>query len=191
MNLRAWTAAFLIMLPASAQAGLKDDVLRALARCAGMTDDKTRLACYDQLAPQAQAALAQAPVASNTPPTPEEQKSWFGFDFGGLFGTAPKQQTTPQQFGSENVPPNPNEPAPPGPIDSITEKVADYAVNPFGKFVLFLDNGQVWRQIDAESDIAHLDKGEQYTVTISRGMFGSYALSFNDSKKTYKVKRIK
>jgi hypothetical protein len=194
MNLRVWTAAFLIMLPASAQAGLKDDLLRAMAQCAALTDDKARLLCYDQLAPQTQAALAENPVASNKPPTVEEQKSWFGFDFGNLFGTAPKQQTTPQQFGSENVPappPNPNEPPPPGPLDSITEKVTDYALTPFGKFIVFLDNGQVWRQIEAESDIAHFEKGEKYTVTISRGMLGSYALSFNDSKKSYKVKRIK
>lgn len=193
MNLRKYAiaAGFTMCLPVVAQASVRDDVLRALDHCAAVADKDQRLACFDQLAPQVKAAIAEAPMAA--PPTPEQQKSWFGFDFGNIFGTAPKQQTTSEQFGSENLPPPPpkeGEAPPPGPIDSITANVTDYAFSPTGKFVIFLEGGEVWQQIQGDSDRATFKKQDN-TVLISRGMMGSYNLQINGSNKVFKVKRIK
>ncbi len=197
MNLRtcAVVAAAFLALPMAAQAGADNDVLRAMDRCAGVAEEHARLACYDQLAPQVKAALAEAPAAqASNPPTVEEQKSWFGFDLGNIFGSAPSQQKTPQQFGSENLPPPPpasGAPPPPEPIDSITAAVTDYAISPFGKFVVFLDNGQVWKEVEGDTEQASFKKSGGNTVVISRGFIGSYNLQVNDSKKLYKVKRVK
>lgn len=193
MNLRRYavTLAFFVGLSAAAQAGVRDNVLRAMDQCAAVADKDQRLACFDQLAPQVKAAIAEAPMAG--PPTAEQQRSWFGFDFGNLFGNAPSQQTSPEQFGSENLPPPPlkeGEAPPPGPIDSISAEVADYAVNPFGKFVIFLAGGEVWKQIEGDPERAQFKK-EGNIVVISRGLMGSYNLQLNDSNKVFKVKRIK
>ena len=193
MNLRntAIAAAFFVALPVAAQAGTRDDVLRAMDQCAAVADKDQRLACFDQLAPQVKAAIAEAPMAG--PPTAEQQRSWFGFDFGNLFGTAPKQQATSEQFGSENLPPPPpkeGEAPPPGPIDSITSNVRDYAYNPFGKFVVFLEGGEVWQQIQGDPEHAMFSKSGN-SVVISRGLMGSYNLQIDGSNKVYKVKRIK
>ena len=182
---------FVIAAPA-AQAGPREDALHALDQCAATADEHARVTCYDQIAPQLKAALG-APAAPH-PPTEAEQKSWFGFDIGNIFGTSPAQQTTPQQFGSEALPPPPapaNEPPPPGPIDSITAKVTNYAIDPFGKFVIFLDDDQVWQQLQGDSEHASFHKGGGDTVTISRGFIGSYNLQINDSNKVFKVNRIK
>jgi hypothetical protein len=195
MNLRsAATVLLLLLIPVTAQAGVRDDVLKAMDQCATLTDKDKRLACFDDLAVQVKRAIAEAP--SSGPQTAEEKKSWFGFDFGNPFGDSrsPAEQTTPQQFGGENLPAPPlkqGEAPPEGPIDSITAKVTDYAFNPFGKFVVFLESGQVWKQIGAESDVATLKKGGDNTVLISRGMFGSYNMQFNGSNKVFKVKRVK
>jgi len=195
MTLRVYAtaAAFLAALSAPAQAGVRDDVLRAMDQCAAVADKDQRLACFDQLAPQVKAALAETPMAG--PPTLEQQKSWFGFDFGNIFGGAPppSQQMTPQQFGGENLPPPPpkaGEPPPPGPIDSITANVTDYAFNPFGKFVVFLEGGEVWQQIQGDPEHAIFSK-KGNTVLISRGVMGSYNMQINGSNKVIKVKRIK
>ncbi|HVU21508.1 MAG TPA: hypothetical protein VHE09_12320 [Rhizomicrobium sp.] len=194
MRVGAVAAFVLLGLSIPAQAGVRDDVLRAMDQCSTVADKDQRLACFDQLSTQVKQAIAEGP--RNGPPTVEEQKSWFGFDFGNLFGDnkSPNQQTTPQQFGSENLPAPPRkegEPEPQGPIDSITANVADYAVNPFGKFVVFLDSGQVWKQIGGESDIAGFKKSGGNTVLISRGLLGSYNMQINGSNKVFKVKRIK
>ena len=191
MNLRRSTAALVLFMaaPLVTHADPREDALHALDACAATTDEHARVVCYDRIAPQLKAALG-APH----PPTEAEQKSWFGFDIGNIFGSGPAQQTTPQQFGSENLPappPPPGEPPPPGPIDSITAKVTNYAMDPFGKFVIFTDNDQVWQQLQGDSEHAIFHKGGGDTVTISRGVLGSYNLQINDSNKVFKVKRIK
>ena len=176
-------------------------LLRALSHCATLENSAARLACYDGLAPRVNAALgggapAKAAVASKTP-TKEEQSSWFGFDVGDLFGTSPAQQTTPQQFGAENTEAvkKARETPPPGkpkPIDSITAGVTEYAYNPFGKFIVFLDNGQIWKQLQGDSDRARFKRrATDNTVKISRGFLGSYNLSINGSARIYKVTRVK
>lgn len=201
----AGAAVFLMFSRVAAAAESQDALLRALAGCANLTDGEARLACYDRLAPQVKDALATpapAAVASTKPPAPaqpqnpteEEQKSWFGFDIGDLFGTSPKTQTTPEQFGSERTVAvqKEAEQKKTKEIDSITAGVTEYAYNPFGKFVVFLDNGQIWKQIQGDSDRAQFKHDpKDNTVRISRGFIGSYNLQINDSNKIYKVTRIK
>ena len=198
MNRLLWGAAAAVLFFAvPAFAADQREVLEALGKCAALTEDKARLACYDALAPQAKEALSTPPAVALSPPTEEQQKSWFGFDVGGLFGTAPAQQTTPQQFGSDKLPAPPPpppgaEPAQPPVIDSITAGVTDYAIKPFGKFIVFLDNGQVWKQQEGDADHAHFEKNpKDNKVTISRGFIGSYNMTLNDSDKVYKVTRVK
>ncbi len=183
-------------------AGTRDDVLEAMGKCAALTDDKARLSCYDAVAPRLRDALNTPPAALDHTPTEDEQKSWFGFNIGDIFGssTAPAKQTTPQQFGADKIPAPPPPavsatastattaaPAEPQEIDSITAGVTEYSFNPFGKFIVFLDNGQVWKETD--SDPAHFRSGD--SVTIERGLLGSYNLHINDSSKVFKVTRVK
>jgi hypothetical protein len=186
-------AAFLASL--SAQASPRDDVLKALENCATIADDKARLACYDALVRPAQTALARPPEPqeATAPPTKEEQRSWFGFDISGLFGASPSNETTPQQFGSENLPATKEKvEKAQEEVDSITAGVSEYAYTPFGKFIVFLDNGQVWRQLQGDADHAIFRKvPKDNKVAISRGFIGSYNLTINDSSKLFKVERVK
>lgn len=214
MNLRPFLTASMaavtvsILIMSSPARAADDALLRAMAHCGTLNDAAKRLACYDGLAPRVQAALgAPAPVksavksapepkvAAKAPPTRKEQESWFGFDMGDLFGSAPKQQTTPQQFGADQLPAAEKAkavPSAPKPIDSITAKVTDYAYNAFGKFVVFLNNGQVWKQIQGDTERARFRRNPaDNTVTISRGFIGSYNMTMNGSSRLYKVTRIK
>lgn len=175
------------------------DALAGLQRCKGVSEDKARLACYDALVAPGQTASAEpsaeppTQTASTAPPTKEQEKSWFGFDMSGLFGSSPSQQNTPQRFGSENLPSTrakvetaSNE------LDEISAKVTNYAFTPFGKFIVFLDNGQIWRQIEGDSDHAIFHKNPaDNSVVIERGLIGSYNLHINGSSATFKVDRVK
>jgi hypothetical protein len=179
----------------TAEASPRDDVLSGLQKCAGVTNDQARLACYDALVRPAQEALARPPEPQEAshPPTKEEQKSWFGFDISNLFGSAPAQQTTPEQFGSERTAATQKKvEQAQAEVDSISAAVTDYAYTPFGKFIVFLDNGQVWRQLEGDADKAIFRKTpSDNKVTIERGFIGSYNLMINGSSRLFKVVRVK
>jgi len=170
-----------------------------MAQCAAVTDNTARLACYDALAQQLKAPPGQPAPAE--PAATADNRPWYDPDR--IFGTSPEQQTRPEQFGGENLkppappPPKPGEAAPPAPppppeaIDSISAKVTDFALNPYGRFVVFLDNGQIWQQLEGDTDRAYFNKAGGDTVVISRGLLGSYNLVINDKGIAFKVKRIK
>ena len=194
MNCRLALFAILtvITFTQGALAASRDETLQAVAKCATIVDDKLRLGCYDSMAPQVRDALGVPPETLAHNPTADEQKSWFGFDIAGLFGDDKTPQTTPEKFGEEGV----EKPEPPPPpemeeIDSITAKVTDYSFRQ-EKFTVFLDNGQIWQQLEGDTDVARfLPNPKDNTVVISRGLLRSYNLKVNDNKAIFKVKRIK
>lgn len=188
-------AALLLSFVGPALADSRDDALQAIGKCAGIAEDKARLACYDALSGRVKDALATPPSSLDREPTKDEQESWFGFDIGGLFGGGSAKPATPAEFGSERtaaVQEKREEVKAREEITSITAKLTDVAFTPFGKFIVFLDNGQVWRQLPADSDKAHFrSTPSDNEVTISRGVLGSYNLQINDSEHIYKVSRVK
>jgi hypothetical protein len=176
-----------------ALAASRDETLEAVSRCATIVDDKLRLACYDTLVPQVRDALGTPPAALARNPTAEEQKSWFGFDIAGLFGGNDNTpQTTPQKFGQESVEANTPAPAPEiQEVDSIAAGVTDYSFRD-NKFTVFLDNGQIWQQLNGDSNVARFDSNpKDNKVVISRGFLKSYNLKLDDANTYYKVKRLK
>lgn len=221
MNLRYVLAgsAIFLMFSAPVEAGESPNaLLQALAGCAAEADGPARLACYDRLAPQVKDALANPapPAVASAPPAPasvqspavaaaqppaaapprsptkEEQKSWFGF--GNLFGSSQETQTKPEQFGEERTVAKQQEAEvnKPNEIDSITAKLTEYAMTPVGKFIVFLDNGQVWRELPSEdSNVLFKHDMAKNTVEIERGLLGSYILHLNGSLRGYKVVRVK
>lgn len=187
----------IVVLPGLAHAGAKDDLIAGMAKCAAVADDTARLACYDALNPTVKAAQAEPPAAATTAPQTADNRPWYDPDR--IFGVSPRQQTTPAQFGGENLAPPPPPPGtpqtaentPPAALDSITATVTDYSFNPYGKFLVILDNGQIWQQLESDSGEAKFLKNGKNTVTISRGFIGSYNLVINDSAALFKVRRLK
>ncbi len=183
-------------------AGANDDTMAAIGKCAALNDNTARLVCYDKIAgrtttveatPQ---AAAPAQTAAATPPaSKKDEESWFGIaDWFGSDKVSPAAQSTPQQFGSENLPPPPVAPgAPPPlvPLERITATVSDVAFNYLDHFTVFLDNGQIWQQLAGDDGKAHFSRSKKDQVTISRGLMGSYNLVIGDQDRLYKVKRLK
>lgn len=187
------SAGALVFCGGVAMAGPREDVLQALGKCAAITDGAQRLSCYDALAPRARDAMITPPSIAAHPPTKNEQESWFGFDISGLFGSDSKQQTTPEAFGTEKLPDTHEKVAQAEKaIDEVTLPVTEVTYNPFGKFVVFLKNGQIWKQVTGDADRAMFPRNlNGVTVTISRGFIGSYNLKIGDSNKIYKVTRVR
>jgi hypothetical protein len=209
----------LFLLPAaSAQADPRDDALSAVLHCSGVSDKGQRLACYDSAAvrvpgalrapsqpvaatapviaaPVAAAPVAAAPTmtASAAPPVRRHRDESF---LDKLFGSGPNRapQTTVAEFGSESIA-NGGQKAYPQPmdndtIDEITARLVNYDVSS-GYLVATLDNGQVWRQVSGDP-VGHLQRAAAaYSVTVSRGGAGAYAMKLSHFGRTLAVRRIR
>lgn len=69
--------------------------------------------------------------------------------------------------------------------------VTEFAYTSLGNVIFFLDNGQIWRQKDADASSIRLSKKRRYSVVISEGMLSGYRLTINELKKTLLVERLK
>jgi hypothetical protein len=136
------------------------------------------------------AEKAAAPLPKKEENSWYDPTSWFGSDN----GTAPSNSASPTEFGAERIPagnPVAGEAPRPEPLDHITANVVSVTYSITGRFIVTLENGQVWRQIDGDTAEAHFGNNKHNAVTISRGMLGSYNLVIEGRKAMYKVKRMK
>ena len=70
--------------------------------------------------------------------------------------------------------------------DNVVAKVQSFRKNPFKKYIITLDNGQVWKQFDSNN--LKIIVGE--TVTIKRGKLGTFFLSKDGVSKRLRLKRL-
>jgi hypothetical protein len=142
-------------------------------RCAGIGDDRSRLACYDAIfrKPAASAASMTAPaaaagtVATSAAASPET-------DFG--LTEAAKRALDPQKAQQEI-------------LESITGTVASVGRRPTGELIVTLENGQVWTQVTVDQR-ARVAAGD--TVTIKKAALGSHLLETQGRYAT-RVRRVR
>jgi len=81
---------------------------------------------------------------------------------------------------------------PGGEINQITSTVIEFALTPRGKALFVLENGQVWRQLDADDTrVLPPDPGRPMKVTIEIGFMESYNLLIEGRNALIKVRRLK
>jgi hypothetical protein len=157
-----------------AHADAARDVLEEITRCADVTDAAERLKCYDAAAPRAKSAL--------TAPVPEAREKslleWFGLS------RPAKPAQKPEEFGKP--------PREPEGLNEITATVVEFAKTVRGKALFILDNGQIWRQLDADAtELPFPPVGTKMKVTIETGFLGSYNLTIEGRNALIKVFRVK
>jgi hypothetical protein len=102
------------------------------------------------------------------------------------------------------LPPPPREPVtrsedygkPPPPraseVKELTAMVVEFSKTPRGRAVFVLDNGQTWRQLDADTaEVREPESGRPMRVSIETGAFGSYNLAIEGRAGAVKVRRLK
>jgi hypothetical protein len=102
---------------------------------------------------------------------------------------APGAQTNAQQFGSEYLAAAPAAKGGPRAVNTIESMVQSFRFTTGHRFVVLLENGQEWKQIEGDTARPNLTSLKTRSVTISRGLLGSYNLVFSDQSGSYKVER--
>lgn len=124
-----------------------------------------------------------------TPPAAEAQTS------GGMLAQdgAPAE-AAPTGMGAEQVlarqhRQNPDSPKPAA--ETETSPITEIAVNRSGKYIFFLENGQVWRQKSSDRNRSKLSKRVDYTATLFEGALSGYRMRVSDVRRPFLVERIK
>ncbi len=75
---------------------------------------------------------------------------------------------------------------------AAVSRMASYRFDKSGAFVVTLENGQQWRQVDVDSGTVApwIRPPSAYTITVSQGAFGSYSLHTDDNPQIYKVEPV-
>lgn len=125
--------------------GAAEPVPEAIKSCVGMRNDTERLACYDR-------AVAHIESGEAAP----SKENMFGAN------TSLATPKKPEQAAQDED------------LKQITGKVVAVSHSEAGSAILTLDNGQVWRQQDADATLViEIDD----SVTISRASLGTFRLT--------------
>ncbi len=76
-------------------------------------------------------------------------------------------------------------------INAIRMRIVRYGLSAYGKSVLYMSNGQVWRQTDSLRAL-RFNKDDAYAdVVIRKAVFGSFKMTVAKLGRTIRVKRVK
>jgi hypothetical protein len=157
----------------------------SLESCAAIEDPAERFACYDTLAGRSPADTAK--TSDTVPGGVDPAES--GADVIALAApvvtqTAPAAEPTPDEeaiFGLKNKQ-RENRP------DKLQLKWTRKKKDTFGKWIIFMENGQVWHQTDTRR-ISF--RNSEQLVVISRSFGGGFFLAEPDNRVRIRVKRVK
>lgn len=186
-NTYLYLAAVCAILPAPALADARQDVMSAMQRCAVLQDDRTWLECTygAQQIMRAKLGLTPAPdYQQRLVPPASTASAAPAYAAPPSYGAPPPARATAaaparrrgsflQVLGGT---------APPVAVSSLTAISYDSQ----GAFVVTLQNGQVWHQVNGVGTKAPLRIGTK--VTIRPGALWSYNMEAEDSG-AYKVER--
>ena len=164
-----FVAAAVVASGAGAQgtAPARAQTLQKLTDCRKLTDGAARLACYDQ----AVGAMEQAEAKGDIVVVDREQartvrRQAFGF-------TLPSISLFERGEKAED-------------LDNVAGKVAAFRMTSTGKWIIRLEDGATWAQVDS-NDLARPPKAGM-PVTIKRASMGSYMLSLGNQR-AFRVNR--
>ena len=167
-----------------AVAGPREDAAAAMTRCDRLVDNKAWLDCLDAASAQMRAAIRALGAAAAQPQFPANRSSGGEGRILGHPEAAP-----PQQFGQEDLRSAHQNAR--GGAKRLTARVTNFSFSPTGYFTVELDNGQVWRQVNGDTDYARFRTPARLNlVNIERGFLGSYNLHIQGRSDGYKVRRV-
>ncbi|MEM8771978.1 MAG: hypothetical protein AAGD92_10055 [Pseudomonadota bacterium] len=155
--------------------------LDGILACRSLDNDAERLRCFDE-STRSKLSANQSPAVNddrgNQISSQAAQRAQSSSKSDDLFGTEDLINKSPE------VEKRPR---------SIRAKMVGLRFTNTGKYVMTLDNGQVWRQIPGDSRNLVLPSvtGDGIPIIIKKGVLGSHSLRTQSSKRTIKVERLK
>jgi hypothetical protein len=179
-------AAFIALAPAVSQAASapklpgRAELVKALSDCRAIADPTERLACFDKAA----AALDEAQTKGDVVVVDREQarevkRQAFGFNLGNALSIFDRPAAKDKDGAKDKERERETD-------ESIVSVAKAVTQTPVGKWIVTLETGAVWRQVD--SDTISLDPHPGSKIRIRRASLGSYLMSV-DGQSSIRVHR--
>lgn len=185
LNVRLLFAALSLALAPVAAAQPAKSPLSALFGCQEISDDTARLACLDREV----AALYGEAESDNIIAVDREQfeEASYGFDLPSKpGGTHESEALAPAEAAGGRVVRDEDNRI--KGIESLA--VARISETPYGKLVVELQNGQIWRQIDdTHVSVSRGTPHDEMTVSIRNAALGSYKMQLNGENRWFRARR--
>lgn len=177
MKRRTCLVAMIFVLPfRPALADTRDEVWAAMQRCQALQDDRTWLECTYGAKQPMRAKLG-------LPPAPDYQQRLVPAQTAPAPASASVRVPKPAVASKPRTSFLPGSDAAPMTVSTLSRVQYDNR----GAFIVTLDNGQVWRQVNIEGGKAPLRTGTR--VSITPGVLWTYNLKSADDARSYKVER--
>lgn len=174
--------------PALAASPVEKAIDAAMA-CRTMSDNAQRLACFDAAMGGIETAKAEETTRFAEKKAAKEKKKKD--DFGLRGNDVLVMDNTPENFGGEAVP-EIRAAQEEKRLKAITATATSIKVNSLKQATLTLDNGQVWKQLEADTEsLPRQADGKSYAVTIKRATMGNYMATIEELHRTIRVTRVK
>jgi len=178
MKRHMYLAAFGILLfAAPAFAGIREEVLSSMQRCSTIADDRTWLDCtYGAQQPmRARLGLPAAPDFQQRLVPPVSYKSSRPIDAEAA-SLLRRKEGAVQGFGG-------------GPVSRVTSLLVGVRYDKQGAFIVTLENGQVWHQVNLLEGAPKVRMTLGARITIQPGSIWSYDLKIDKKPRRFKVDR--
>lgn len=160
---------------------------QTLKGCSAIENPVERLSCYDTLANRLPADTVK--VADITPKAVDPTASNADVILPAVTAVTPTDTAVEPAPDSEAIFGLENKPKPEEKLsDEVQLKWTKKMQDAYGKWIIFMENGQVWRQTD--SALFNFTNPEQLVV-ISRGILGSFFLVEPEGSRRLRVMRVK
>lgn len=146
-----------------------------MVRCAGILSDSKRLECYDTLAMTVSAEAARIAEGRKLAATERAASE-----------VAEKARLAQQSFGAEDVKDSRDEERG-AKLDRVESTIKEVSKDLRGRYVLLLENGQSWRQLDGV--LYGLKSGD--AISVKRRVLSGYFLTVERVKRTVSAERIR
>jgi hypothetical protein len=181
-----------VLLIASVNAQASDNLIDQIQGCSQIDSSEMRLACYDEMA-QGVASDEQTSVRSPDSGQPVSGAGTAAGTAAAAAGAAPESapatpllsiESTEEQFGFEHK----QEAATKEKAERIYVEVSNMKSDRAGLSTIYLENGQVWRQIGTDRYFYNEKQGKAY---VERGSLNSFFFSQDEIKRRIRVKRLR
>lgn len=185
----------LISLPHPTEAGPYEDLMAKLEFCRDLETKETRLNCFEALVPEGEINFSLTPSLILDPAlAPKKREPEIKITPKKMAPpepqvTKPNETKAEDKFGAEHIPETADEKADKGESSSFTYKVERTGENRNKLVFFYMENGQVWRQMERQRIL--VPKGREFDVIITQGSFGDYKLKIEGKGRQTRVKRVK